>query len=196
MKRMEMEVKDDKIKNPKTGRWCKIGGTVFKKLVREHVINEGDMTYDNEVIYEGKDAKEVVKKLKNIPLPPNKILYARNGVIKTRSCRVSKELIKERSRELGERVYRENPDEFVGLNTSQIQQKILDLIGLEMVKANSKIKSDFEYIIDNVDENDEYSDGDEIHEDGEEIKDEIKEEEDVFTSDYTTDDESDDGNLD
>jgi len=143
-------IKGEKFQNPKTMRWCKLGGPLFKKLIRDKVIYEGSSSSDNQVVYEGEDAADVMKRL-NIPLPEGKTLYMRGGKIMTRDKRISAELIKEKSQMLGRQIYLENPHLFTGLSPSKVQQKILELIGEKMTTTtDSRIKREMTFIIDNI----------------------------------------------
>ena len=179
-----------KVKNPLTGRFIKIGSALFKKLVRTNIIDSGDFE-ENNVIYKGLDAEKVLNRLNKgaLNIPKGKVVYATNGKIMTRNKRVTKEEIRQKTQEIGMQIYQENPSRFVGLSVQQTRELINQLVSQKLVDPNfkeSKVVKDMNYVIDHIDPDtseDEYEDEDGTGYDGESDNDE----------DYSKGSESDEG---
>lgn len=173
----KVEMKENKIKNPITGRWISIGAPTYKKLVRDKILNI-DFYEKNNVIYAGNNAREVFENMNknNLNIPSGKTVYVRNNKILTRNKRISKKDLEVKSKELALEIYREQPHLFVGLTPKECKMVIQQEIHKKMVSDKpSSIKTQMSYIIDNVSTDEDLSDTEDESEyeseDGEEIPD-------------------------
>ena len=182
----------NKVRNPITNRWIIIGGPTYNKMLSDKANGVKPYT-KNKVIYEGteSEAKNVIMNLKKnkTPLYPGKELVLRKNKVMTKNKMVTKQMIKERSKELAIDIYKENPDMFAGLTPEQVVIKIQEIIKERLIRGNNEVSQKMQYIIENIESEDdseyedesEYEDGEEIAEETEtgEISDEEKESEGV-----------------
>jgi hypothetical protein len=167
-----MPIEDGFVYNPVSGRKISTKSRTFKTLLNKQILKL-DTSDKNIVIYEGNNAVDVDKKL-NIVDDKHTTMVKNNKIFKRRK-NVNKSDIQEKVQDISLIVYKENAHLFTeNMPQKEVQKILKNLINQKLINNNSpnttmsesdrKIKSSFEYIVDNIPDEDE-DDGDEDDED-------------------------------
>jgi hypothetical protein len=165
---------DNHIINPHTGRKVKVGSRVFNQLLAKQVLKL-DNTDTNCIIYEGDNPSQIKNNLKNITDDKHTTRVI-NGKVFKQKRQTNRQELSRHIQDISLIVYQENKHLFDDPNMpqSKIQSLLQNLINQKLVdnasfpttlsENDKKIKSSFEYIVDNIPDEDE-DDGDEDDED-------------------------------
>lgn len=158
----EIEIVNDCIRNPNTGRFIKVGGRIFNELVNKKILNL-DIKDKGKVLYYG-DTKEEVLKVKNklnIQEDDKHVVKTRNNKIITQRRTVSRDELTKKTREVAIQVYRENSHLFNdSMSSAEISDLLKTLISKKMIddSADVKLKESLVWIAENVPSDEEVDD--------------------------------------
>jgi hypothetical protein len=172
----KLPIQDGFIFSPLTGRKISVSGRIYKSLVNKNIlkINPED---SGSMIYQGNtdlECKDVNKKLKVVD--ENHTTLVKNNKIFKRRKTVNKAELQKKVQQVALEVYKENSSLFTdGMPEDQVQNLLQNLIQQKLANpeahtsTSSKLKSNFEYIVEHLpSEEDESSDYDSEEEDEDE----------------------------
>ena len=171
----KMPIEDGFVYNPVSGRKISTNSRTFKTLLNKKILKL-DTSDKNVVIYEGNNAVDVDKKL-NIVSDKHTTMVKGDKIFKRRN-NVNKADIQDKVQEISLIVYQENSHLFnENMPAKEVQKILKNLINQKLIdntaspttlsESDKKIKSSFEYIVDNIDEDEDDEDGDDEDEDDE-----------------------------
>jgi len=144
---------NDKIYNPKTKRYIKIGGRAYVNMVKNNALNM-ELDNTNKVVYEGETKEEVdrvgdtIKLYENKinPPPPGKYYVQRgNKIIERKKTQTRLELTNDIQKRCL-KLYLENKNLFTDDMDKKAVEKILnDLLHKDLMGISTKIKKKSKY---------------------------------------------------
>lgn len=149
-----IEIVNNFIKNPVTGRAIKVGGRIFNQLVSKNILKlpENDLT---KVIYVGNNPETAlaVKKSLNLSDGKHSLKVRGNNIVQERR-RVTKAEIQKKMQDVTLKIYHENASLFTDdMNVEQVGHLLQNLINEKIVGGDGgKLVKDCMFVLDNIEE--------------------------------------------
>ena len=163
-KTYDIEIVNNTVVNPITGRNIKIGGRVFNQLVSKNILKLPDND-ETKVIFIGDDPNTALKVKHSLNITDDKhTLKVKDNKIVQERRRVTKEELQKRMQDVTLAVYRENASLFNdSMSIPQVSDLLQNLINERMINndSNDKLVKEGKYILENIDSESEESESEE-----------------------------------